>query len=99
WRDLHALDGNLWLLGSDGVAMPWLAEELSPSAAQRTRFFTAQRAPWGFYGFEAMALILDAIDAGAGTRAGTVRAARTTRDRSSVIGRYSIDRHGATTGA
>ena len=46
WHDLHALDGDLWLLGTDGVAMPWLAEKLDPSAAGRTRFFTAQRAPW-----------------------------------------------------
>jgi branched-chain amino acid transport system substrate-binding protein len=99
WHDLHALDGDLWLLGTDGVAMPWLAEKLNPSAAGRTRFFTAQRAPWGFYGFEAMRLILDAIGAGGGTRAGTVRAARATRDRPSVIGRYSIDEHGGTTGA
>ena len=99
WHDLHTLDGDLWLLGTDGVAVPWLAEKLDHSAAGRTRFFTAHRAPWGFYGFEAMRLILDAIGAGGGTRAGTVRAARATRDRPSVIGRYSIDKHGGTTGA
>ena len=47
----------------------------------------------GSYGFEAMRLILDAIGAGGGTRAGTVRAAQATRDRPSVIGRDSIDEH------
>ena len=94
WRDLHALDPRMWLLGTDGLAEAWLARELSPSAAERTRFFGAQRAPWGFYGFEAMALILDAI---AGDRADTVRAARSTRDRDSVLGRYSLDEHGRTT--
>jgi methylmalonyl-CoA mutase N-terminal domain/subunit len=49
--------------------------------AARTRFFVAARAPLGFYGFEAMALVLDAIAAGAGDRAAIVRAARATRDR------------------
>jgi branched-chain amino acid transport system substrate-binding protein len=97
WRDLHAIDPALWLLGTEGVAVPWLARELSPAAAARTRFFVAQRAPFGFYGFEAMALILDAIADGGGDRAATVRAARSTRDRDSILGRYSLDEHGHTT--
>ena len=50
-----------------------------------------------FYGYEAMALVLDAIAAGAGDRAATVRAARATRDRDSVLGRYSVDAEGHTT--
>jgi branched-chain amino acid transport system substrate-binding protein len=91
WRDLHAIDPGRWLLGTEGVAVPWLARELSPAVAARSRFFVAQRAPFGFYGFEAMALILDAIAAGGSDRAATVRAARSTRDRDSVLGRYSID--------
>jgi hypothetical protein len=97
WRELHAINARMWLLGTDGVAAPWLARELSASAAERTRFFGAQRAPWGFYGFEAMALILDAIATGQGDRADIVRAARSTRDRGSVLGRYSVDEHGHTT--
>jgi branched-chain amino acid transport system substrate-binding protein len=97
WRDLHAIDSSLWLLGTEGVAVPWLARELDASVADRTRFFAAQRAPWGFYGFEAMALILDAIAAGQGDRAEIVRAAQSTRDRDSILGRYSIDEHGHTT--
>jgi branched-chain amino acid transport system substrate-binding protein len=96
WRDLHAIDSRMWLLGTDGVAAPWLARELSAGAAERTRFFGAQRAPWGFYGFESMALIVDAIAAGRGDRAETARAALSTTDRESVLGRYSIDDQGLT---
>jgi branched-chain amino acid transport system substrate-binding protein len=97
WRDLHALDRTLWLLGSDGVAVSWLAHELSPTAAARTRFFVAQRAPMGFYGFEAMALVLDAIAPRSADRESVVRTVRATRDRDSVLGRYSIDADGHTT--
>jgi branched-chain amino acid transport system substrate-binding protein len=97
WRDLHAIDARMWLLGTDGVAATWLARELSASAAERTRFLGGRRAPWGFYGFEAMALILDAIATGQGDRASTVQAARSTRDRDSVLGRYSVDERGRTT--
>jgi branched-chain amino acid transport system substrate-binding protein len=97
WRELHAANPELWLLGSEGVAVPWLASELEPAAAARTRFFVAQRAPFGFYGYEAMMLILDAIAAGGGARAPTVAAAGAPRDRDSVIGRYSIDPDGHTT--
>jgi branched-chain amino acid transport system substrate-binding protein len=99
WRELHALNPDLWLLGSDGVAVEWLASALEPAAAERTRFFVPYRAPLAFYGFEAMALALDAIAAGGGDRAATVRAARSTRDRDSVLGRYSIDGEGHTTTA
>lgn len=70
---------------------------MSRISAERTRFFVPYRAPFGFYGFEAMALALDAIAAGQGDRAATVTAARTTRDRDSVIGHYSVDEHGHTT--
>ena len=97
WNELHAADPSLWLLGSEGVAESWLARELQPSAAERTRFFVAQRAPFGFYGFEAMALILDAIARSGVDRAAIVRTARTTRDRDSILGRYSIDELGHTT--
>ena len=97
WHDLHAANPDMWLLGTEGIAEPWLARELSPSAAERTRIFTAQRAPFGFYGFEAMALILDALAAGGGDRVAIVRAARSTVDRDSILGRYSFDPQGHTT--
>jgi branched-chain amino acid transport system substrate-binding protein len=97
WHDLHTANPALWLLGTEGVAEPWLAEAMSPSAAERTRFFQAQRAPFGFYGFEAMALIVDAVTEGGGDREATVRAARATADRDSILGRYSLDAEGHTT--
>jgi ABC-type branched-subunit amino acid transport system substrate-binding protein len=97
WHELHDAHPDLWLLGSEGVAAPWLAEAMSPAAAERTRFFVAQRAPFGFYGFEAMALILDAVAAGDGDRDAIVRAARSTANRDSILGRYSLDEHGHTT--
>jgi branched-chain amino acid transport system substrate-binding protein len=70
---------------------------MDPSAAERTRFFVAQRGPFAMYGFEAMQLALDSIEAGGGDRAAVVRAARSARDRDSVLGRYSLDEHGHTT--
>ena len=97
WHALHEANPDLWLLGSDGVAAPWLAHELSPGAAERTRFFVAQRVPLGFYGYEAMALILDALAAGDGSRAAIARAARAARDRAAGRGRDSIDADGHTT--
>jgi branched-chain amino acid transport system substrate-binding protein len=97
WHDLHAANPQLWLIGTEGVAADWLARALEPTAAERTRFFVANRAPLALYGHEAMALILDAIAAGAGDRAAIVSAARSTRERDSVIGRYSIDADGHTT--
>jgi branched-chain amino acid transport system substrate-binding protein len=97
WHALHASNPGLWLLGSDGIAQARFARDLSAAAAQRTRLFVAQRVPMAFYGYEAMALVLDAIAAGGGDRAATARAARATRDRDSVLGRYSIDPDGHTT--
>ena len=97
WHDLHAANPGLWLLGSEGLAESWLARELSASAAARSRFFVAQRASFDFYGFEAMALILDAIAAAGDDRAEIARWALATRDRDSALGRYSIDEDGHTT--
>lgn len=94
WNMLHAARPELWLLGSEGVSVPWFAREIDAGAAARTRFFVAQHATFGFYGYEAMALIQACVRA---DRAATVEAARTTRDRDSVIGRYSIDAEGHTT--
>ncbi len=79
------------------MAVAGFARARDESAAGRTRLFTAQRAPWGFYGYEAAALILDAVAAAGGDREGVVHAARATRDRDSALGRYSIDAEGLTT--
>ena len=95
--ELHALGPDLWLLGSDGIAVPWLARELRPGAAARMRLFVAQRANFAVYGLEAMSLILDSIAAGGGDRAATVAVARATTDRRSPLGRYSIDAGGLAT--
>jgi hypothetical protein len=95
WHELHAARSELWLLGSEGVAQPWFAQALNPHAAARSRFFVAQRAAFGFYGYEAMALILDSI--AAGDRDLVAAAARATRDRESALGRYSLDEDGLTT--
>jgi branched-chain amino acid transport system substrate-binding protein len=97
WRHLHEANPKLWLLGAEGMAVRWFAAELAPSVAERTRFFVAPRAPLAFYGYEAMALALDATTAGGGDRAATARAARSARDRESSMGRYSIDEAGHTT--
>jgi branched-chain amino acid transport system substrate-binding protein len=97
WRELHEANPALWLLGSEGIALPCLARELEPPMAECTRFFVAQRAPLGFYGYEAMALALDAVATDEGDRAAAVRAARSTRDRASILGHYSINEDGHTT--
>ena len=44
-----------------------------------------------------MALVLDAIERGGPDRAGVIEAFFATRDRDSVLGRYSIDEFGDTT--
>jgi ABC-type branched-subunit amino acid transport system substrate-binding protein len=95
WHALHAANPDMWLLGSDGVATAWLAAELPAPVAARTRFFTARRAPWAFYGHQAMSLVLDCVDAG--DRADVVRAARSGVARRSVLGDYTIDDDGLTT--
>jgi branched-chain amino acid transport system substrate-binding protein len=94
WHALHARRPSLWLLGSEGVATTWLARALEPPVAERTRFFVAQRAPFAFYGYEAMALIRASLRE---DRPATVAAARATRDRDSILGRYSLDADGHTT--
>jgi branched-chain amino acid transport system substrate-binding protein len=68
--------------------------------AQFARAYPANRNPdpYAINGYEAMALALDAIaHSGTGTRQDIVKALFTTKNRRSVIGRYSIDRNGDTT--
>jgi branched-chain amino acid transport system substrate-binding protein len=53
--------------------------------------------PYAIYGYEAMALALDALARGGNTREGAVSAFFSTRDRPSILGTYSIDANGDTT--
>ena len=73
----------------------------SVAATQRRsglRFFVPHRGPLALYGFEAMALILDAYaDAGGTTERGVAAASRTPR-RDGAIGRYAIQSDGQLTG-
>ncbi|MBV9422299.1 MAG: branched-chain amino acid ABC transporter substrate-binding protein [Solirubrobacterales bacterium] len=70
-------------------------------AAYRQRFGPAQ--PYAIYGYEAMSLMLDAIDratdhgSGPARRSKVVAAIFDTRNRHSVLGTYSIDSRGDTT--
>ena len=81
---------------------PLLAPSAYPPAARgfyaafRDRFRKTPE-PYAIYGYEAMNLVLDAIRRGGGTRQGAIDAFRATRDRDSVLGRYSIDENGDTT--
>jgi ABC-type branched-subunit amino acid transport system substrate-binding protein len=99
WNDLHAANPDLWLVGTEGLAHDWVARGLQPSTAERIRFFVAATAPLWAYGYEAMALILDSVREASADRSRIVQAARATRDRDSIIGRYSIDPEGHTTTA
>jgi branched-chain amino acid transport system substrate-binding protein len=97
WDALHALDPALWLIGTDGIAVPQLALDVSPGAAARIRLFVPQRAPFAFYGLEAMTLALDSMRTGGTDRERVADSARAMRDRDSVLGRYSLDQDGLTT--
>lgn len=87
------------------VAVATLPPAQLPPSAQAVR--SALRAqgggepdPYAYYGYEAMSLALDAIArAGArgGEKAAVVEQLFATRDRESVLGRYSIDANGDTT--
>jgi branched-chain amino acid transport system substrate-binding protein len=54
--------------------------------------------PYAIYGYEAMRLALDAIErSGTGEKADILSALHETKDRESVLGKYSIDENGDTT--
>jgi branched-chain amino acid transport system substrate-binding protein len=54
--------------------------------------------PYAIYGYEAMRLVLDAIErAGSGDKEAVLKALFDTKDRQSVLGTYSIDENGDTT--
>jgi branched-chain amino acid transport system substrate-binding protein len=53
--------------------------------------------PYAVYGYEAMDVVLDAIEKGGGDRQKTIDAFFATKDKDSVLGTYSIDKDGDTT--
>jgi branched-chain amino acid transport system substrate-binding protein len=66
----------------------------------KTKYGTAQPDPYAIYGYEAMALTLDAMKrAGdsANDREKVIEEILNTKDRKSVLGTYSIDKNGDTT--
>jgi branched-chain amino acid transport system substrate-binding protein len=87
------------------LTTPVLAHELYPPAAQRVlreyrRRFEAEASPYALYGYEAMTVVLHAIRrAGArgNDRQTVIERLFATRNRDSVIGRYSIEPDGETT--
>jgi hypothetical protein len=75
WQALHEVAPQLWLLGTEGVAQPWLARQLAPGAADRTRFFLGQRGGPALHGAEAMDVVLEALRGGAVDRPAVLAAA------------------------
>jgi branched-chain amino acid transport system substrate-binding protein len=66
-------------------------------SAYRRRYRDRFPDPYAIYGYEAMQLALDAVDAAGDDRAAVVGWLFAVRDRNCVLGRYSIDRYGDTT--
>lgn len=87
------------------LTTPLLAESLYPPSARQlmvryTRTFHRPAGPSVLYGYEAMDGVLDAIRRAGprgNNRPDVIRAYMTTRDRDSVIGRYSVMPNGETT--
>ncbi len=123
WRELHAADPHLLLIGSSAtvlepftanlgaaaamtyLATPVLAPGLYPPAGQRVlaeyqRTFGAPGTGYALYGYEAMSLVLDSIRR-AGSRGydrqAVIAKLMSTRERASVLGRYSLRSDGETT--
>jgi branched-chain amino acid transport system substrate-binding protein len=81
-----------------------LAPDKYPAAGQQffkaytQKYGEANPDPYAIYGYEAMSLALDAIKrSGDGSKANILKALFATKNRSSVLGTYSIDQNGDTT--
>jgi branched-chain amino acid transport system substrate-binding protein len=99
------------MFGGDGVAELGFTRRLPRSIARRTLVTVATLAPEAYpgaaiigrsdpykiYGYEAMKVILDSINAGGPTKAGVLNALRGVQNRNSVLGTYSFDANGDTT--
>jgi branched-chain amino acid transport system substrate-binding protein len=79
------------------VLVATLAPSAYPAAGQQLLQSMGRLDPYALYGYEAMSLALDAVNRGGPSKDGAVAAFFATRDRDSVIGRYSIDAYGDTT--
>jgi ABC-type branched-subunit amino acid transport system substrate-binding protein len=77
-----------------GDQLPPAGRELTARLAERLGHGPDAHA---VYAYEAACLVLDAFGRVGGDRAALTAALRGTRERDSVIGRYSIDGHGGTT--
>ena len=83
------------------TAGPAYGEQLPPAGREvtsRLRERLGRRPdPHAVYAYEAASLVVDAFRRVGGDRAALTAAMRGTRERDGVVGRYSIDGHGATT--
>jgi branched-chain amino acid transport system substrate-binding protein len=79
------------------VMIDRLAPEGYPAGGQEILAALGAPDPYALYGYEAMRLVLDSLARGGPTRQGVIDAFFATRDRDSVLGRYSIDANGDTT--
>jgi branched-chain amino acid transport system substrate-binding protein len=113
-RLLKAAPRKAQLFGSDGVAESGFTDHLPASIAKRTTVAVATLAPdaygppgaaiignsdpYKLYGYEAMKLILDGLNAAGPSRAGLLGYLQTgVQNRASVLGTYSLDANGDTT--
>ena len=74
------------------------APRLQPPAGRRLLRSLGEREPEALYGYDAMRLVLDAIETGGPDRRKVVAAALRPRSRSGVTGRYAVRRDGAVAG-
>jgi len=87
------------------LTTPILAESLYPAVGRRVlasyrRRFAGTAGPWVLYGYEAMSVVLNAIRRAGrhgNNRSAVIASFFRTRDRDSVLGRYSIEPDGETT--
>lgn len=87
------------------LTTPILAESLYPEVGRRViasyrRRFGSEAGPYVLYGYEAMSVVLDSIRRArkrGNNRADVIASFFRTRDRDSVLGRYSIEPDGETT--
>jgi branched-chain amino acid transport system substrate-binding protein len=99
---------RLKLFAGDGVAESRFTAHLPASVARRTLITVATLSsesyglkpgtdPYQAFGYEAMKLILDGLNASGGTRAGLLGWLPTVQNRQSVLGTYGFDANGDTT--